>query len=45
MRHYRALFDDLVEPDEAHERIVRERSSDEPAPEDNRQPSEERTVR
>jgi hypothetical protein len=45
MRHYRALFDDLVEPDEAHEPTVRDRLSDEPVPDDNRQPSEERTVR
>jgi len=45
MRHYRALFDDLVEPGADDESTARERLSDEPVAETNRQASEERTVR
>jgi hypothetical protein len=44
MRHYRALFDDLVEPG-ADEPTARERRTGEPAEEADRRPSEERTVR
>jgi hypothetical protein len=45
MRHYRALFDDLVEPGADDDPTAREPLSDEPVAESNRQPSEERTVR
>jgi cytoskeletal protein RodZ len=43
MRHYRALFDDLVEHD--GQGTAQERASDEPAGDRNRRPSEERTGR
>ena len=43
MRHYRALFDGLVEHDGRD--IAQERASDEPAADRDRRPSEERTVR
>jgi hypothetical protein len=45
MRHYRALFDELVEPGGDDEPTTRERLSDEPVAEANHQPREERTVR
>jgi hypothetical protein len=45
MRHYRALFNDLVEPDGDEEPTARERLGDEPVAEASRQSSEERTVR
>lgn len=43
MRHYRALFDDLVEHD--GQGTAQERASDEPTGDPERRPSEERTVR
>jgi len=43
MRHYRALFDDLVDKD--GQGAAQERASDEPAGDRERRPSEERTVR
>jgi hypothetical protein len=43
MRHYRALFDDLVGDDA--DGTTQERASEEPAGDGDRRPSEERTVR
>jgi hypothetical protein len=44
MRHYRALFEELVEPD-ADQPTARERQGEKPADTTNREPTEERTAR
>jgi hypothetical protein len=46
MRHYRALFEELVEPEpDADRPTARERHGEQPAEETDRDPSEERTAR